>query len=64
MGMAQTLIFSTLSGKAVYSDSARCTRMRLGEELDRDKSQVSRAVSRLMELGLVEQKEMGQLIAE
>ena len=42
----------------------RCTRMRLGEELDRDKSQVSRAVSRLIELGLVEHKGMGQLIAE
>ena len=42
----------------------RCTRTFLCEELNRDKSQVSRAVSRLMELGLVEQKEMGQLIAK
>lgn len=41
----------------------RSTRTFLCEELKRDKSQVSRAVSRLMELGLVEQKEIGQLIA-
>ena len=41
----------------------RCTRTFLCEELNRNKSQVSRAVSRLMELGLVEQKEIGQLIA-
>jgi hypothetical protein len=42
----------------------RCTRTFLCEELNRDKSQVSRAVSRLIEVGFVEDKEMGQLMAK
>ena len=48
----------------VIRNHPRCIRRFVEEELNRDKSQVSRAVSRLIELGLVEQKEMGQLIAK
>ncbi|WRQ46753.1 helix-turn-helix domain-containing protein [Rhodobacterales bacterium FZCC0083] len=66
--MAQTLISSTLSGKAVYSDSAirespRCMQKHIVDTIGKDQGQVSRAIDRLIEVGLVIKKE-GRLMAQ